>query len=240
MPPRSPRNAPTTAWSSTSDRPPDRSSRRAVAVRLVEQEIAHRIVPPVQGPETEARGAGGSGHQRISHLHPVRSCVPSEIRAGPSPHRGVEHHFAARQDEAVNASSPGRKPAQISAKETAQQYVGTPRRSIARMPSPTCARPRSASMMTSESSRTPVSPGGGGTGAYRVEAVSRTRGCRRDRCGLVIAPRWRRVVSRSSTPAPYALTSASRTRSEIVCPCLRARRDSTEPVPPGSAGRETA
>src|SRR5262245_22763029 len=60
-------------------------------------------------------------------------------------------------------------------------------------------RPRSASMMTSESRRTPATAGGDGLGAYRGGAASRTRWWGRYRCGLAIDPRSH-GVSRHARP----------------------------------------
>ena len=65
----------------------------------MEDETAHWIVAPVERPQAEASRAGRGGDQRVGDLHPVRSRVTRQIRAGAASHYRVEHDLASSVEE---------------------------------------------------------------------------------------------------------------------------------------------
>ena len=68
---------------------------------VVEGQLAHRVVPPIERPESKTGSAGRGGNQRVSDLEPVRARVTRQIGAGAPSHCGVEHDLPPSMEERV-------------------------------------------------------------------------------------------------------------------------------------------
>ncbi len=62
-------------------------------------DVVHRIVFPIQRPQSKVRSRRRSGNQRIGNLNAVGSRIAREVRPRPSAGVGIQHHLTPSFEE---------------------------------------------------------------------------------------------------------------------------------------------